>query len=176
MLGKFMASRYHPTLNRLAFSGPSWGSADKKKLPERLPKAVTLGRVASYTDLELNFDVFDEARISREFLPDFKAYSTWVSTLLYREHHLPRVSCGGEVHLRLFFSYVNTFDSPKRLIAKQNWFQSQCSKISLVLYSGGDGSPNEDSLSRARILGVWTKDVGWQVEEEIIRSLRAEIL
>lgn len=174
--GRFMAARYNNSLARLAFSGPSWGSAEKKKLPQRLPKLVTLGRIASYAELELNFDVYDEVRGAREFLTDFDAYSAWIDNLLYRERHLPRVSCGGEVHLRLFFSYLGTFDSLRTLIAKENWFTLQCSKISLVLYSGGDGIPNEASLSRARILAVWIRDGGWKVEGETIRSLCAEMV
>jgi hypothetical protein len=171
-----MTTMYQNYLHRLAFSGPLWAPAENKKLSQRLPKLVTSGRISSYTELEFNFDVYDEVRLPRDFLYHFDAYLTWIDTLLYRERHLPRVSCGGEVHLRLFFSYLGTYDSLRGLIAKENWFNAQCSKISLVLYSGGDGTSNEASLSRARILGVWTKGVGWQVEEETIRSLRAEIV
>ena len=174
--GKFMAPRFQSSLGPLAYSVPSWGSAEKKKLPQRLPKLVTLGRTTSFTNLEFNFDVYDEIRTPTIFLADFGAYSNWVSALLYREPHLPRANCDGEVHLRLFFSYLKTFNVLRRLIARKPWFITQCSKISLVLYSGGDGIPNEASLSRARILAVWTKGVGWQVEEETIRSLRAEIV
>ncbi|GAB7335209.1 hypothetical protein MBLNU13_g07630t1 [Cladosporium sp. NU13] len=175
--GKFMAPRFRNSLGPVAFSGPLSDPAEKKRLPKHLPKLVTAGRITSFTDLELNFDVYDEIRMPDKFLADFGAYSNWVSDLLYREHHLPRAICGGEVHLRLFFSYLNTFNSLRRLIAKtEHWFNVQCSKISLVLYGGGDGIPNEASLSRAQILAVWTKGFGWQVEEETIQSLRAEIV
>jgi hypothetical protein len=160
---------------RDAAYGRLWGSVEKK-LPQRLPRLITQGRVTSYTELEFNFDVYDEARKSREFAADFDVYSTWISNLLYRERHLPRVVCGGELHLSLFFSYLSTFDTLRRLIAKRSWFDLQCSKISLVLYSGNDGIPNEASLSRARVLAVWTRGVGWQDEVETIRSLRAEIV
>jgi hypothetical protein len=177
--GKFTTARDLGCLSSLALSGPSWSSAEKKKkkkLAQRLPTLVTLGRKTSYTDLEFNLDVYDEVRRSRDFLADFGHYSAWVETLLYREPHLPRVSCGGEVHLRLFFSYLSTFDALRRQITRKNWFRVQCSKISLVLYSGGDGFPNEASLSRATILAVWTRGVGWQIEEETNRSLHAEIV
>jgi len=173
--GKFSAPRFDLYLRPFPLSGGPNGSAEKRKLPQRPPKLVTQGRVTSYTDLEFNFDVYDEVRRQHEFSEDFKTYSTWVSNLLYREPHLPRVTCGGEVHLRLFFSYVSTFNYLKAMVTKKTWFSAQCSKVSLVLYSGGDGIPNEDSLSRARILAVWTKVGGWQVEEETIRSLRAGI-
>lgn len=176
--GKFMVPRYQKTLGLLASSGSPLGPVEKKKkLPYRLPKLLTAGRTTSFTDLEFNFDVYDKIRTPGKVLADFDAYSNWVSDLLYREHHLPRAICGGGVHLRLLFSYLNTFRSLRRLITRnEHCFNVQCSKISLVLYSGGDGIPNEASLSRARILAVWTKGVGWQVERETIRSLRAEIV
>lgn len=174
--GKFTASRHDKSRRPLSFSGALNGSAENKKLPQRLPKLVTQGRVTSYTDLEFNLDVYDEVRRQHDFSPAFKTYSTWISNVLYREHHLPRVSCGGEVHLRLFFSYVSTFNYLKGMVTKKTWFSAQCNKVSLVLYSGGDGIPNEDTLSRARVLAVWTKGDGWEVEEETIRSLRAELV
>jgi hypothetical protein len=89
---------------------------------------------------------------------------------------LPRLSFGGEVRLRLFVSYLGTYDSLRSLIAKENWFNTQCSKISLALYSNGYGIPNEASLSRAQILAVWMKGIRWQVEEETIHSLRTKIV
>lgn len=132
---------------------PSGPVEKKKKLPQRLPKPVTAGRITAFTDLELNFDVYDEVRTSGNFLADFGAYSNWVSDLLYREHHLRRAICGGEIHLRLFFSYLNTFNALRILIAKnKHWFDFQCSEISLILYSGGNGIPNQVSLSRGRVL------------------------
>lgn len=174
--GNFRALRFQSSLDLLAFSGPPPGPALKENLPQRLPKLVAAGRTTAFTDLELNFDLYDDIRTPGRFLAGFRAYSIWVESLLHREHHLPRASCGGEVHLRLFFSCLSTFHSLRRLIERQHCFNVQCSKISLVLYSGGDGVPNEASLSRGRILAVWTKDLGWQFEEETIRSLRAEIV
>lgn len=172
---KFTAPRGLNRSSAPAISGPPPGSV-QKKLPKGLPELVTMGRRFSYKEVEFNFDVYDEVRKSRDFLEDFDAYSTWIETLLYHEPHLPRVSTGDAVHLRLFFSYLSTFDALKRQITRKKWFHGQCSKVSLVLYSGGDGIPNEGSLSRAHVLAVWTRGVGWHIEEETIRSLRAEIV
>lgn len=176
MLGQVHGSQVQSSLGLPAFSGPPSELAEKKKLPYRLPKLVRAGRTTSFTDLEFNFDVYDEIRTPGKFELDCDAYSDWISYLLHYEPHLPREICGGGVHLRLFFSYLNTSKALGRLIARDLWLKNRCSKISLVLYSGGDGIPNEASFSRARILAVWTKGVGWKVEEETIQSLCAEIV
>ena len=149
--GKFTAPRGLNRSSAPVISGPPQDSV-QKKLPKGLPELVTMGRRFSYKEVEFNFDVYDEVRKSRDFLEDVDAYSTWVETLLYREHHLPRASCGGEVHLRLFFSYLSTFLSLRRLIERQHWFNVQFSKISLVLYSGGDGVPTKPVF---RADGFW---------------------
>lgn len=70
--GKFMATRFEwSSLDLLAFSGPLSDPAKKERLPQRLPKLITAGRISSFTDLELNFDVYDETRTPGRFLTDF---------------------------------------------------------------------------------------------------------
>ena len=155
------------------FNLEPWGSIEIN-LPLRRPRRARLGGNTQFTGLEFNFDIFDETRVFWEFMEDFYAYSSWISEFLYHDDHMTMVRTGRDLHLRLCFSYFITFDDLKRLIRRKDWFSRNCSKISLVLYSSVGGSPNETCLSKARVLAIWTRDMGWLVEEEIVEECRAE--
>jgi hypothetical protein len=145
-------------------------------LPKRRPEFVTLANGASFTDLELNFDFYDEIRESIEFWHDSNVYTTWIIQFTNADRRLPKSNRGGNVHLRLFFRYLDTYYFLKRDVARLGQYNLYCNKISLVLYQGQDGTPSEASLSRARVLAVWTSDLDWQEDEKVIEECRAEMV
>jgi hypothetical protein len=161
-------------LDGLDVGGMIWGSVEKN-LPTRHPRLARLGKGASFTELEFNFDVNDKFRMPDELLEDSDAYSSWISEFIYRDHHPMSVNYGGQLHLRLFFRRLCTFDELRRIIAQRNWYSVHCSKINLIMYKARKGEPDEVCLLHALTLAIWTKDQGWQVEEKTIEDYHADI-
>jgi hypothetical protein len=150
--------------------------------PLCLPEIPTRMHNTRFTHLEFQFDVRDGYREIYTEMLYFHEYSLWVGSLLEHDPRLVSSSCGGELYLQLSFRHVSNLELLIDLISHLHWYDSHCTKISMVLLGVHKRTPTMETLGlhiysdMPQTLAVWDKLSGWEVEKVVYKHARIERL
>jgi hypothetical protein len=133
-----------------------------------------------FTHHEFNFDMHDSYCEYYYLVLDFREYSEWIGELLVHEPRLVSHSHGRELHLQLSFRYVSNLQYLVHDISQYGWYDSGCTKISMVLLDVQEPTPTMEKLGlhiysdKPQTLAVWDKLSGWQVEQVVSKQAKTE--
>jgi hypothetical protein len=149
-------------------------------LPHCLPELPVVMQDMHFNHLEFKFHMNDSYHQMYYLISGFREYSEWIGKLLVHEPHLVSHSRGGELHLQLSFRYVNNLQYLVRDISQYGWYDSGCTKISMVLLGVQKPTPTMEKLGlhiysdKPQTLAVWGKLFGWKVEQVVSKQARIE--